>query len=69
MAPFLWSRKIMRVDYLALSHPEIDHFGGFSFIARNFHPREFWTTGADSPDVTYAGLARRTRAGAYARIA
>ena len=56
VAPFLWSRKIMRVDYLALSHPEIDHFGGFLFIANNFHPREFWTTGADSPDVTYAEL-------------
>ena len=56
VAPFLWSRKILRVDYLVLSHPEIDHFGGFLFIANNFHPREFWTTGADSPDVTYAEL-------------
>ena len=56
VAPFLWSRKIMRVDYLLLSHPEIDHFGGFIFIARNFHPGEFWTTGADSPDVTYQEL-------------
>ncbi len=37
VAPFLWSRKIMRIDYLLLSHPEIDHFGGFIFIARNFH--------------------------------
>jgi competence protein ComEC len=56
VAPFLWSRKIMRVDYLALSHPELDHFGGFAFIARNFHPAEFWATGAVSPDVTYAAL-------------
>ncbi len=56
VGPFLWSRKIMRVDYLALSHPEIDHFGGFSFIARNFHPAEFWTTGAGSPDITYQAL-------------
>jgi competence protein ComEC len=56
VAPFLWVQKIMRVDYLVLSHPEIDHFGGFIFIARNFHPSEFWTTGADSPDVTYQEL-------------
>jgi competence protein ComEC len=56
VGPFLWSRKIMRVDYLVLSHPEIDHFGGFIFIARNFHPAEFWVTGASSPDVTYRVL-------------
>jgi competence protein ComEC len=56
VGPFLWSRKIMRVDYLVLSHPEIDHFGGFIFIARNFHPAEFWATGASSPDVTYGAL-------------
>lgn len=56
VGPFLWSRKIMRVDYLVLSHPEIDHFGGFAFIVRNFHPAQFWTTGAGSPDVTYRAL-------------
>jgi competence protein ComEC len=56
VAPFLWSRKIMRVDYLAMSHPELDHFGGFLFITRNFHPAEFWRTGADSPDLTYHQL-------------
>jgi competence protein ComEC len=56
VAPYLWSRKIMRVDYLVLSHPDRDHFGGFDFIARNFHPAEFWSTGAGSPDVSYAGL-------------
>jgi len=65
VAPFLWSRKIMRVDYLAMSHPELDHFGGFLFIADNFHPVEFWTTGATSPDVTYRKLlARLAAAGA-----
>jgi competence protein ComEC len=64
VAPFLWSRKIMRVDYLAMSHPELDHFGGFLFIARNFHPAEFWRTGADSPDLTYHQLLERlTEAG------
>lgn len=59
VAPFLWSRKIMRVDYLVMSHPEIDHFGGFLFIARNFHPAEFWTTGTISPDLAYKELLER----------
>jgi competence protein ComEC len=56
VAPYLWSQKIMRVDYLALSHPDLDHFGGLDFIAMNFAPRAFWTTGVPSLDVSYARL-------------
>ena len=69
VAPYLWSRKIMRVDYLALSHPELDHFGGFRFIARNFHPAEFWTIPAASPDQSYLELlGDLAQAGARVRI-
>jgi competence protein ComEC len=54
VAPYLWSQKIMHVDYIALSHPDLDHFGGLDFIAMNFAPRAFWTTGVSSLDVSYA---------------
>jgi competence protein ComEC len=39
VAPYLWSQKIMHLDYVALSHPDRDHFGGLTFIVRNvqFH--------------------------------
>ncbi len=53
VAAYLWSQKIMRVDYIALSHPDLDHFGGLDFIAMNFAPRAFWTTGVTSLDVSY----------------
>ena len=56
VAAYLWSQKIMHVDYLALSHPDLDHFGGLDFIAMNFAPRAFWTTGVASLDVSYARL-------------
>ncbi|MGB8682883.1 MAG: DNA internalization-related competence protein ComEC/Rec2, partial [Candidatus Binatus sp.] len=56
VAPYLWSQKIMRVDYIALSHPDLDHFGGLDFIAMNFAPRAFWTTGVQSSDESYASL-------------
>jgi competence protein ComEC len=56
VAPFLWSQKIMHVDLIAISHPDRDHFGGLVFLARNFSPSEFWTSGVDSPDVSYATL-------------
>ncbi|MFP3927698.1 MAG: DNA internalization-related competence protein ComEC/Rec2 [Desulfobacteraceae bacterium] len=45
VAPFLWSRKITRVHYLVLSHPEADHMDGLSFIAENFHPQDLWYNG------------------------
>ncbi len=56
VAAYLWSQKIMRVDYLALSHPDLDHFGGLDFIAMNFAPRAFWTTEVTSADLSYAHL-------------
>ena len=69
VAPFLWSQKIMHVDYLTVSHPDRDHFGGLIFIARNFSPAEFWTGGADSVDASYIELVDAVeRAGARQRL-
>jgi competence protein ComEC len=56
VAPFLWSNKIMHVDLVAVSHPDRDHFGGLVYLVRNFSPAEFWTSGLDSPDASYARL-------------
>ncbi len=56
VAPFLWSNKIMHVDIVALSHPDRDHFGGLIFLVQNFKPAQFWTSGVDSPDGSYAQL-------------
>src|SRR5499433_98833 len=41
--PFLRSRKILKVDYLFVSHPRIDHYGGMRSIAMEFAPAEFWS--------------------------
>jgi competence protein ComEC len=45
VAPFLWHSKILKVDYLVLSHPHPDHMNGMRFIASAFHPEEFWYNG------------------------
>ena len=42
VAPFLWSKKIGRIDTLVLSHPHPDHLNGLLFIAHHFHVREVW---------------------------
>jgi competence protein ComEC len=61
VAPFLWANKIMHVDYVALSHPDRDHFGGLIFLVQNFSPGEFWTSGVASPDESYARLLNAVR--------
>jgi len=47
VAPFLWHSKILRLDYLVLSHPQADHMNGLRFIAETFHPGEFWHNGVE----------------------
>ena len=42
VSPYLWSRSIRRLDFLAVTHPDIDHLGGAYAVMRNFRPRELW---------------------------
>jgi len=48
VAPFLWAKKIRRLDYLINSHPHFDHFGGLRFILREFSVGEVWKNPQDS---------------------
>ncbi|HXI10192.1 MAG TPA: DNA internalization-related competence protein ComEC/Rec2 [Thermodesulfobacteriota bacterium] len=48
VAPFLWSKKIKRIDCLVLSHAQRDHMDGLRFIAENFSVGEFWWNGVGS---------------------
>ncbi len=45
IAPFLRSRKILHVDVLVLSHPQLDHYGGLASVAEQFGARELWWNG------------------------
>ncbi len=56
VAPFLWERRILGVDYLVLTHPQPDHYKGLIFIAQHFRVREFWHNGMVSPTTTYRQL-------------
>lgn len=61
VAPYLWQRKIAAIDYLVLTHPDFDHYGGLGFLAANFSPREFWHSGATSESHSYAELLAAVR--------
>ncbi len=56
IAPYLWREKIGRVDFVVLTHPQYDHYGGLGFLARQFAPREFWHTGEGSEAPSYLGF-------------
>ena len=58
IAPFLWSRKVAHLDYLVLSHPDWDHFGGLTFLAQQFSPQEFWWNGSGSSAERFFDLRR-----------
>jgi competence protein ComEC len=59
VAPFLWSHKIAHVDYLVLSHPQWDHYGGMAFLATHFSPREFWSNGSVAASARFTDLLDR----------
>lgn len=45
IAPYLWSKGIGQIDFMVLSHPHPDHYGGFIYILDNFKVREVWLNG------------------------
>lgn len=42
VAPALWNLGISRLDYLAVTHPDVDHAGGSAAIVTAFAPHEIW---------------------------
>jgi competence protein ComEC len=55
VAPYLWSRRIRRLDVVALSHAHSDHMGGMPAVLRDFRPRELWV-GIDPDSEAYRDL-------------
>jgi competence protein ComEC len=42
VSPYLWSRSLHRLDYVALTHGHSDHMQGLCAILGNFHPKKLW---------------------------
>ena len=55
VSPYLWSRRLRRLDTLVLSHAHSDHMGGMPAVMRNFRPRELWV-GIDPNSDAYRAL-------------
>jgi competence protein ComEC len=42
IAPAFWALGIRRLDYMSISHADVDHIGGALSLFRDFNPREVW---------------------------
>ncbi len=60
VSAYLWSRRIRRLDVVALSHAHSDHMGGMPAVLRNFRPRELWV-GIDPNSDAYRALLDEAR--------
>jgi competence protein ComEC len=56
LAPYLWHRRISRLDTMVLSHPHPDHYQGLAFVARHFPVKQFWHSNVSPKDPNIRSL-------------
>jgi competence protein ComEC len=56
IAPFLWKKRIRKIDILVLTHPDPDHLKGLNFITSHFSIGQFWENGLHGDSESYIQL-------------
>ncbi len=58
VAPYLWERRIRRIDYLISSHPQADHIGGLPYLIRRFQVKALWSSGLNHKSAAWQAVLR-----------
>ena len=58
IAPYLWKKRIRRIDDVVVSHPDTDHCNGLPFILTRFKPKTLWINGQPGGEF-YTNLIRQ----------
>lgn len=56
IAPFLWQKGIRKINAIAITHPDADHYSGIEFIIKNFKPKKLWVRDKHGHDNRYQAL-------------
>jgi competence protein ComEC len=60
VSPYLWSRGMVHIDAVAVTHAHSDHMGGMRAVLANFHPSELWIS-LQPPSPELAALLEQAR--------
>ncbi len=56
LLPTLLGRGIRNLDYLVMTHPHPDHFGGMESLLKAYQPKEFWWNGEKTDNQSFENL-------------
>ncbi len=60
IAPYLWKKRIRRINDVVISHPDMDHCNGLPFILTQFKPGNVWINGQPGGEF-YNNLIRQAK--------
>lgn len=61
IAPFLWQKRIWRLETLVVTHPHKDHYNGLPFVFDRFRPGQVIVNGDSGEEPAYGRLLARVR--------
>jgi competence protein ComEC len=61
IAPFLWRKRIWRLDDLLITHPHKDHYNGLPFVYARFQPHRLLINGDNGDEPTYGQFLETVR--------